>query len=170
MEKFISLEEVTKPDERHLLLGEAFGCPYTLENLYKEIEPIVLNKNVPDDLVSQFNATKNLAIYTWFSYSLAPVMDLKTYVDIEHALRLKFEDEKTAFRNLIEKAVNQKLIMDSGFRHFDVGNNPQEYSRRLIKTLPNLRNEAAHGSTNLDFNCTLTLGICADFINQLFNK
>lgn len=168
MEEFISLEEITKPDERHGLLGQITGCPYSLETLYKAIEPIFLNDTVPDDVISQFNITKNLAIYTWFSYSLAPVVDLKTYVDMEHALRLKYDDKKTAFRNLIEKAVNQKLIMDSGFRHINYGDDPQEYSRNLIKTLPNLRNGAAHGSTNLDFNCTLTLGICADFINQLF--
>lgn len=170
MEEFLKLEEVVKPDMRHGLLGQVTGCPYTLETLYKEIKPIVLNDNVPDDVLSQFNVTKNLAIYTWFSYSLAPVMDLKTYVDMEHALRLKFDDDKTAFRNLIEKAVSQELIVDHGFRHIDLGANFQEYSKRLIRTLPNLRNEAAHGSTNLDFNCILSLGICADFINQLFMK
>jgi len=170
MEEFIKLDEVSEPDKRHGLIGQVTGCPYTLEILHSEIEPIVLNDNVPDDVISQFNVTKNLAIYTWFSYSLAPVMDLKTYVDMEHALRLKFDDEKTAFRNLIEKAVNQELIMDHGFRHIDFGEDIQEYSRRLIRTLPNLRNEAAHGSTNLDFNIVLSLGICADFINQLFMK
>jgi len=168
LEEFINLEEVTEPDERHGLIGQVTGCPYSLEILYKEIEPIILSQTVPEGIRSQFNVTKNLALYTWFSYSLSPVVDLKTYINIEYALKLRLRDEKTAFGNLIGKAVDEGLINDAGFRHIDVGGDPQEYSKRLVELLPRLRNRAAHGSKELHFNCVDTLRICADFINQLF--
>ena len=147
MEEFIEFEEITKPDPRHRLIDQITGTSLTLEGLYKAISNIELIKTVPEELQSQFNVTRNLAVYTWFSYSLDPVVQMKTYILIEHALRLKDNTSEWRFPRLIKKAINKGWIRDSGFSH--IVENPEdkiEYCRKLIDVLPELRNSAAHGT------------------------
>jgi len=171
MEELKKFEEILLPDERHVLLDQITGTKLTLEGLYEAVSAINLTEGVPEEIKSQFNVTRNLAIYTWFSYSFDPVVRLKTYILIEYALRLKDGSGEWRLPRLIKRAISKGWIKDKGFRHFKA-KSPEstEYCETLIEVLPKLRNSEAHGSNSLDQNAVMHLQICADFINQLFEK
>lgn len=170
MEEFIKFEEIIEPDERHGLIDQLTGIRLTLESLYRTLDGIKLLDSVPEEIQSQFNVTKNLAIYTWYSYSLNPVAQLKTYILIEHALKLKFEKDNWPFPKLIKKAISRGWVKDSGFSHIEA--DPQDntkYVRNMIEVLPSLRNSAAHGSNGLNQHAVGHIQICAEWINQIFS-
>ncbi|SNC74479.1 hypothetical protein SAMN04487881_2380 [Marinobacter sp. es.048] len=171
MEKFIEFEDITKPDERHGLIDDLTGTRLTLESMYQALDEIKLVGFVPEEIQSQFNVTKNLTIYTWYSYSLDPVAQLKTYILIEHALKLKFDKENWSFPKLIRKAISRGWIKDSGFSHIEVDpEDDTKYVRKMIGILPSLRNSAAHGSNGLHQNAVGHIKICSEWINQLFSQ
>jgi hypothetical protein len=176
MEKIKKLEEVKKPDVRnkcYVLINRENGekSNLSLEYFYKVVKSIQLHEHVPDDVRGQFNVARNLAIYTWFSYSFHQVSELKAFSTLELALRIKFGKNKVGFKHLLSEAVKSGLIKDRGFRNVkDSLKNldSTEYAERLPELMPRFRNELAHGSTMLNNSAFFNLQICADFINQLF--
>lgn len=170
MEEIKTLQNLLEMDERHELMAQITGHILDQDKLHRAVSSIKLNEEVPADIRCQFNVARNMAFYTYFLYSLAPVVQLKTYILIEHALKIKNGKGKPPFKHLIRLAVENEWIQDSGFRHIEEPNVENEYCKSLIETLPNLRNEAAHGSNTLVGNCVFHLSSCADFINQLWHK
>lgn len=45
---------------------------------------ITLSDSVPKEIVSQFNIARNLAVYSWFSYSFHQVSEMKAFSAVEH--------------------------------------------------------------------------------------
>jgi len=169
LEKFKSLEELTNMDEKHRIMGSVCGSVPNLDGMHKYLSGEVLNDEVPGEIKGQFNVAKNMAIYSFFFYALAPEVNLKTYTVIEHALRIRVKSKKwMALNNLVEYAVAQGWITDSGFRHIENSNPNNEWCKHLAKTISSLRNSKAHGSSMLDGDCLHHITLCADFINQLF--
>lgn len=171
MEEFKPLNQVTEPDVRHALIDALTGSKLSLCGLHAAVGSITLNDAVPDEIESQFNVARNLVLYTWFSYSLDPVAQLKTYIIIEHALNIRDGLRDRSLKKMLRRAVSEGWIADIGFRHVVSNpNDPQKYCRKLIDILPSLRNQAAHGCSNLHQHGVGHLQICADFINQLFGS
>jgi len=169
MEEFKSLEELTKMDEKHRLMGVICGSVPSLDGMHKYLSDETLNEEVPDEIKGQFNVAKNMALYSYFHYALAPEVHLKTYTVIEHALRLKVNSKKRLMlKALIELAIKEQWITDAGFRHIDNPSAKNEWCKSMIKVIPSLRNSKAHGSTMLVGDCLHHISSCADFINQLF--
>lgn len=169
MEEFKPLNQVTEPDVRHALIDALTGTRLSLSGLHAAVGSITLNDAVPEEIKSQFNVARNLVLYTWFSYSLDTVAQLKTYIIIEHALNIRDGLRDRSLKEMLRRAVSEGWIFDSGFRHV-VSNpkDPQKYCMKLVDILPSLRNHAAHGSNALHQKGVAHLQICADFINQLF--
>lgn len=171
MEDFKRFDEITQMDDRHRLMGLLTGAPISLECIYKYLEQEKLHTNVPEEVKNQFNVLKNMALYTYFSYSLAPEVNFKTYTLFELSLRLKIKPEKRMMlRQLLNHAVTQQLISDKGFRHIKSPSKNNKWCKSLPKLLPDLRNPKAHGSTSLTGDCLTNISICVDFINQLFTE
>jgi hypothetical protein len=169
MEKFKSLEELTEMDEKHRLMGLVCGSIPSLEGMHKFLSKEVLNEETPDEIKGQFNVAKNMALYSYYFYALAPEVHLKTYSIIEHALRVKTNPQKPMMlKALINHAVAQRWISDSGFRHIKTPSPVNEWCKSMVETIPSLRNSKAHGSTILVGDCLHHISSCADFINQLF--
>lgn len=166
---FKRLEDLTKIDESHVLLAQMTGRVLDLDRLYRSVASIELNEGVPEDIRGQFNVARNMALYTYFCYDLAPEAQLKTFTVIELALRHRANNPKgKTLRPLLKLAVSQGWIRDSGFRHIKNPLPENPYSCSLIDTIPELRNESAHGSTNLSPETVWYLERCADLVNQLF--
>ena len=128
-----------------------------------------MHSGVPEEIRSQFNVARNMALYQYFFYALAPEVQLKTYTIIEYALRLRAgTGKKLMLKDLIEKANREGWISDASFRHIDNPRPDNPYCASLTSVLPDLRNAAAHGSKQLTPNCMGHLEKCADFVNQLF--
>lgn len=170
MEKFKDLSEIMQIDPKHLALGRITGSVLNLELFHEILSEETLNASVPEEIQGQFNVARNMAVYTYYFYALAPEVHLKTYTLIEHALKLKAgsRGERLMLKRLVKLAVNEGWIADSGFRHIEDPSSENEYCKSLIEVLPDLRNSKAHGSTMLVPDCVHHVKICADFINQLF--
>ncbi|AAZ27383.1 hypothetical protein CPS_0381 [Colwellia psychrerythraea 34H] len=158
-------------DEKHELMGRFCGSFPNIKGMHDYLSKEVLNEEVPDEIQGQFNVAKNMALYSYFFYALAPEVHLKTYTVIEHALRVKMKPKKTMMlKALINHAVAQRWISDAGFRHIDKPNSDNEWCKTMVTVIPSLRNCKAHGSTMLVGDCLHHISSCADFINQLFPR
>ena len=171
MEEFKNLSEILEIDEKHILLSKVTGGLLDIELLHKTLYEIELNDNVPEEIKGQFNVARNMALYTYYFYALAPEVQHKTYTVIEYALKIRANsDKKLMLKKLLAKAVEEKWIIDSGFRHIENPDEENSYCKSLIKTLPDLRNAAAHGQSFLLPDCVGHIEKCADFVNQLFDE
>lgn len=171
METFKSYAEIQRIDQAHVLLEQITGYIVSLPRLHAALSEIELHGGVPQDVHGQFNVARNMALYTYFHYALAPEVQMKTYTVIELALRYRFPNMASrTLAPLLQKSIAQGLLKDSGFRHLRTIDPENSYSRSLVQVLPALRNSSAHGSTNLTPDCVGHIEKCADLINQLFPK
>jgi len=169
MEQFKAFEEIGQIDQGHILLGKMTGYVISLPKLHAALAEINLHEGVPEGVRGQFNVARNMALYTYFHYAMAPEVQMKTYSVIELALKRRFPHmSKKTLSPLLKEAVAHGLLKDAGFRHLSVQDPANGYSQSLITVLPDLRNSAAHGSTSLTPDCIGQIGICADLVNQLF--
>lgn len=176
MEEFKLLASLTNPDERNLywaVIDRSTGTSrrLELEDIYNSVSEISLDEIVPEDIRSQFNVAKNVAVYSWYCYPFHQVCEMKAYSTVEYALKERLE-KNYPFPKLITKAINFGLIQDTGFSHLrkPVDEDSVEYCKSLIDIMPKLRNGLAHGGTTLHAGAVGTLRICADFINQLYRN
>lgn len=169
MEEIKKLEELTRMDEKHRLMGAVCGAVPDLEKMHQLLSLERLNDEVPDVIKGQFNVARNMALYTFFFYALAPEVHLKTYTLMEHALKLKVKPTKhLMLKKLLRIAIEKEWISDAGFRHIEHPSEDNTWCKAMLKGIPDLRNLQAHGSSMLVGDCIQHISICADFINQLF--
>jgi hypothetical protein len=162
MEKLKLLSEVCQPDIRYrgrVDLDKTTGVvsETTIASLYSLIEPLILNSNVPDDVRSHFEISKNLALYAWFVYSFNVVSAMHAFASLEMSVRTKLNDKKTPFKSLIDKAFNNRKIHNGLGPPID-----------LSIVLSRMRNDLAHGSTTMHGQGIPVLQTCAELINELF--
>jgi hypothetical protein len=169
MEELKQVHELTEIDEIHALLSQVTGYLPDLHRLHAYVSSITLHAGVPEEICGQFNVARNMALYQYFFYALAPEVQLKTYTVIEYALRLKAgTGKKLTLRPLVKRAVSEGWLSDAGFRHIADPQPDNPYCHKLTDVLHELRNDAAHGSKQLTPDCVGHLEKCADFVNQLF--
>ncbi|MCV0438349.1 MAG: hypothetical protein K5880_06940 [Hydrogenophaga sp.] len=171
MEQFKCLREVTEMDLAHRQLGEITGYVPSLPKMHAALAAIKLHEGVPVPVIGQFNVARNMALYHYFHYAMAPEVQMKTYSVIELALRLRFNASNgKTLAPLLQMALAASLLKDAGFRHLESPDPENSYSKRLPEILPKLRNFSAHGSTALTPDCLGHIEKCADLINQLFDR
>lgn len=169
MEEFKSLDKLTEMDEKHRLVGAISGSISILEQMHNYLANELLDCQVPDDIKGQFNVAKNMALYSYFFYALAPEVQLKTYAIIEQALRIKANPKRPMMlRALINHAVSQRWITDAGFSHLSNPSSSNTWCKSMPDVIADLRNSMAHGSSLLVGDFLHHVSVCADFINQLF--
>lgn len=158
MELLKKIEEVFEPDDRNrnrFDINHSTGdvTPTTIESIYSVVENIRLNDNVPEDVRSQFNVARNLALYAWFVYSFNEIAARQALAALEMSVRIKTGDDKTAFKNLLDKLFpGQQLAPDLS----------------LAKAASAIRNTLAHGSTMMTGQGLGIVRWCAELINELF--
>ena len=181
--------EIVEPDQRQrsrVMIDTKTGCvrPLTVQDLHAAAEAIILHDGVPEAIRSHFAAVKNLIVYSWFYYPFNSTAMFLSYVTIELALRQRFSAKPgDGFKSLVRRAVQERLISDEGFSHVKAaieeidrisenvdmqGHEVESYVDSLIKILPQLRNEFAHGAHILYPAAVEHARIAMEFINQLF--
>ena len=145
------------------------GSVPNLAKMHQFLTTETLNEEVPDDIKEQFNVAKNMALYSYYFYALAPEVHLKTYTIIEYALRIRADLKKQVMlKGLLNHAVSQGWVSDTGFRHLVNPSPKNEWCKLMVDVISSLRNSKAHGSSMLVGNCLQQISICADYVNQLF--
>lgn len=168
MEVVKNFETLFDADERWAFFGR--GDRLYLKELHTEVKNIELIPEVLEDVVSQFNVAKMLAVYAWGYFPLHQVAELKAFSTLEMALRIKLAPNKrTTFKALLDKAVENGYITDDIFSAFPSLGNIKGYSAKLPKLLSSMRNDLAHGDTSLNHGSVFTLRHCATIINSLFS-
>jgi hypothetical protein len=115
MENFKSIDDLLLMDEKHRFMGLLCGSIPSLEKMHAVLKNENLNIEAPEEIKSQFNVAKNMAMYSYFFYALAPEVHLKTYTLIEHALRLKSKSKgEVMLSGLLKLALKKGWIKDSG--------------------------------------------------------
>jgi hypothetical protein len=92
MEQFKSFDEITSIDESHLALAQITGRRISLPKLHAALASIELHEGVPDGVRGQFNVARNMALYHYFHYAMAPEIQMKSYAVIELALKQRFPE------------------------------------------------------------------------------
>ena len=129
MEQLKSLDELTEMDEKHRLMGAVCGGVPSLEKMHDLLSQEHLNHEVPDEIKGQFNVARNMALYSYYFYALAPEVHLKTYTVIEHALKLKAKPEKhMMLGKLLRIALQNGWISDAGFGQRVVHSDAERHS------------------------------------------
>ena len=150
-------------------MGAVCGFVPTLSGMHEYLDKETLSTRAPEKIKSQFNVARNMALYSYFLYSLAPEVHLKAYILIEQALANKAASEKElSFKQLLGVALKEGWISDAGFRHLKNPCPDNQWCKSLVKIVPGLRNNLAHSPGMLVGDCLHRISICADFINQLF--
>lgn len=172
MEELKPFEEINTPDVRNTYFvvgdGKSYVRKLSLSDIHEAVSRITLNESVPVAIRSHFSQAQNLAVYSWFHYPFNVTAQFFGFVSVEYALKIRLNN-KGSFKKLIEMAVKQKLISDSGFAIASLREAADKsYVETLVDVMPKLRNRLAHGSDMLHNNSLSSLRICADFINQLF--
>jgi hypothetical protein len=193
MEYLKKIVEIVKPDVRQncfvkIDVQNGTFHPFTLEDFHQKAKSIKLHASVPENIRSHFATARNLIVYSWFYYPFNVTAQFIAYTTVEFALRTKFNDRRTNFKNLLKKAIDAGLITDRGFsdrvrkvKHIRENNavllpdfhlpEPKlmrEYADTLVESIPFLRNQIAHGTNMLHEQGAKHVRICAELINQLF--
>jgi len=186
------------PIQEGIVLLDESGAAHslTLEDVYRYTASIKLRRSVPVHLRQHFQVARNLLIYSWFEFSFVMSAQLHAYITTEMALRLRLESPRVPLRRLLSEAVRRGLVAADGFpslaglataRITKAGpevwdalgalmaayaDGEEEYASALVEVLvnaiPDLRNELAHGSTEMNDGGFQTVAVCCDLINQLF--
>jgi hypothetical protein len=159
MERLKKLEDICQPDERNqnrVDIDHSTGAvtQTSIESIYAVVEGIRLNDKVPDDVRSCFEVARNLALYSWFVYSFQEVAAMQALAALEMAARNKTGEDKTAFKNLLDKLFQGRQFAP-------------ELS--LAKAVSNFRNEFAHGSIMRSGQGLFFVRMCSEWINELFS-
>lgn len=159
----------------------------TLTDHYSGIESITLMQSVAESVRVQFDAARNLLLYSWFVYSFIPIAQLHAFSSVEYAIRIK-SGKPLMLKAGLELAIREQWIKDNGFRYYNINvrqdvlgddtppaSSPdakdiQAYCKILLDSFPYLRNELAHGNPMTYLGGLDLFAICADLINQLFES
>ncbi|MGB0669660.1 MAG: hypothetical protein ACPH64_04315 [Porticoccaceae bacterium] len=170
MDSFKSYDEIMCIDKQHLFLQKMGGKEIDLPSHHSTLEAIQMHAGVPQVIRSQFNIARNMALYSYFFYSLGSEVQLKACNVIEHALRIKAKRPELMLRQLLTLANEKNWLADSNFKHIGTQRQKKGYCKSLERVLPHLRNESAHGVPPLVWDCVGHIERCADLVNQLFPR
>jgi hypothetical protein len=173
VEKLKPFEDLGKPDFRNTIWVRSDGQKLTIEEYYSWAEDVVLHDDVPEEIRSQWNVTRNVWLYSWHVYSFHQVAEMKAFFVLELALKERLDNPKLrALRQHLNAAINQGLLSKDKFIYSkgkDNGMSEQEYLSGLAELICTFRNSHAHEGKMLMPDSLFKLGLCADIINQLFN-
>jgi len=122
---------------------------------------------------------------------------MQAYSSLEFALRNRMgslinQDKPPGLKYLLQYAISHKWVRNRDFRQwrrierkrrntrelweqireidptYTATDEPSDYVKILLKGIPFIRNQLAHGSSYISPHGYLTLEICRDFINPLF--
>lgn len=113
------LKDVCLPDIRNQYFN------FTLEDIHYVLERINLNRSAPENVQTQFETAKNLALYSWFVYRFHQISEMAAYTAMEMGLREKYSQEepeidakkltRMTMKPLLDEAKKRKWLENDKF-------------------------------------------------------
>ncbi|MBT2988230.1 MAG: hypothetical protein KME65_04645 [Candidatus Thiodiazotropha sp. (ex Ctena orbiculata)] len=88
-----------------------------IDDHYDSIKIIRLNHRVPEDIIIQFETSKNLLLYAWLVYRFYPVARLHALTVLEMALKERFEREIPVDDKNYRYGKDRRLMLSSLLRY-----------------------------------------------------
>lgn len=182
-DKLRPAEFITEPDPRNAVMVRidpvaGTSRAMTAADLHEMMSCLFLNTTVPEKVAQHFETVKNLFLYSWFIYRFQPVAELQSLACLEFALRERFANEimtgtidkrNAMLRGLLTFAVGSGVIKSEGLSNWSHASDPEgAFADFLATTLPQIRNNWAHGSDELLPSARTIIELVAEIINQLF--
>jgi hypothetical protein len=131
-ERLRPLEYICEPDPRSTMwvrFDRVAGTSRSVElaDHYEEIFAVALHAGVPEEILLQFETTRNVYLYAWFVYRFYPVAEQHSLACLELALRERLKEEirtgkiesrqkRPTLRALLKYAVAQGIVKNEGFQ------------------------------------------------------
>jgi len=128
------VDEVCEPDPRStafVKLDRETGdfVPLSIRDQHDAVSGYSLHPKVPEDIVMQFETTKNVYLYAWFVYRFYPVCEHQALACLELALLKRYEceapkeycnkrDGKLYLRGALRYAIDCGYVKHEGFRRW----------------------------------------------------
>jgi hypothetical protein len=182
-EKLRPAEQVHEPDPRNALT--AWTDPVTGElrpakvgDLHNTVSTFTFHAGVPEDIAQHFETVKNVYLYSWFIYRFQSVAEFQSLSCLEFALRERLANEikagkirgkRPGLQILMKYAIENQLVKNEGFDRW-VREEDSEWDllASLLKALPLIRNDYAHGTFSLTPTALGMIEVVHEIINQLF--
>ncbi len=165
MEEFKKIDGIFEPDviskcKTWVNVDTGEQQKQTLQDHYEKIEIFVLNETVPEEIRGQFNAAKNLLLYSWYVYSFLSAAELQVLSILELALRIRIGDKK--LKELVKKnkrglsayinyAIEKNWASNDDFRAWHRAPMLQAINEHIISKIQEAENEGVeHKEINLN--------------------
>lgn len=113
------IEYINERDPRTYFFGK------TLADYHQDMSVLKLNDNAPQEIVVQFETTKNLYLYGWFVWRFFTVSELHAFTCLEFALRKRYggiipkkyypRQKHPMLQSLFQFAVDSKDVRNEDF-------------------------------------------------------
>lgn len=201
-DEFRRPESMSVPDIRwsfYKVLDPEAGTarPVTSDDHYRLICQFDLSEEVPTNIRIQWDAARNLWLYSWHVWRFQESAEMRAYSTFEMALRLRLgaqsKRDRGGLKVLMLKAIRDELLKDHAIEYYrsrnklanrispdidavrdnyleadEIDKDSQHYCLILAECFPKLRNGYAHGSESCGHSPVLTFSLCRDLINQLW--
>lgn len=182
-ERLRPAEQIHEPDPRNMLTAwtdSVTGVLRTVKasDLHEAVSIFSLHAGVPEDIAQHFETVKNVYLYSWFIYRFQSVAEFQSLSCLEFALRERLANEiragkirgkKPGLQLLLKYAIENQLVKNEGFARWVQGEDSEwDLLASLVKALPLIRNDYAHGTFNLTPTALGIIEVVYEIINQLF--
>lgn len=158
-DKFKNKSQIFDPDPRIESFTSHSGDFF--EKFYNSIDEIKLDVSVPKDVCIQFETTKNVLLYSFFSYRMSTVANLYAYSVLEKAIKEKyrqsnlneFKNENPGLRKYMKLALKEGWIQRKDFYQCELSNDDisDEASEEMLHMFVDIRNDLSHNPQSLNF-------------------
>lgn len=130
-DQFKRKDNIYKTDLRYKIWGVANDINY----LHDQLSPLLLNSKIPEDIRIEFEAAKNVFLYSHFSYRLTNISAqialgvLEKFLKFHLNENLNIEIKKDTLAPLVNYYLTEKIIT-SDFFHYSVHYNSDEQALR----------------------------------------
>ena len=192
IDRLKALPEVMSRDDRWRVFGNR-----SLEQHHELIAQFSLHENVPNTVLQHFENAKNTWLYAFFSYRLLQVALMQLHVAGEVALKERaacdgIGTKGRSLNDLLNIAIQRCWLLDVNFEitshkikneaeriemlrligvehELFVGQvGEQDYAKKLVAAVREIRNALAHGEVILKPNVSWEFLAVRDLINQIF--
>ncbi len=131
----------------------------TLQDYHARLSALQLNSSVPEQIVIQFETSKNIYLYAWFVYRFYPVVDQHVLSVLELALRERLGSEipenspyrnrgRLYLRSLLRYCIDHDLLKDEHFESARQSIKVRAWSRHLYESIERMERD---GLTEMAF-------------------